>query len=385
MMRLRMYCPVLLGVVLVVLLQIGLSAAHATYYMTQLIMSAYYALVVVGLCLLMGYAGQISLGHAGFFAIGGYTCAALTTCNLGPWRDTPVVAALQALGLMVQWQDLYGRDMLSFSPALAFVAALLAAGLIALAIGLPVIRLKGHYLAMATLGFGLIIYRIVLGTRTFGQADGLSNVPPFHLLGPLQVNGRAPFRIANYYMAWAVVFAALVLALNLVHSRVGRALRSIHQSEEAAHSLGVNTYAYKLGVFVLSALFAALGGALLTHYNGSIGPSEATVMKSVRYVAIVAVGGMANLWGALVMGILLNFLSLRGVFGTYDDAVFGAILILILMFAPHGLLRMPGLAVLQKLRPGTVAPEEAVEAGERAPARGRMRLFRARLPRRSDG
>ncbi len=145
----------------------------------------------------------------------------------------------------------------------------------------------------------------------------------------------------NYYIAWAVVLAAMVLAINLVHSRVGRALRSIHESEEAAHSLGVDTYRYKLARFVLSALLAAVGGVLLTHYNGSIGPSEATVMKSVRYVAIVAVGGMANLWGALIMGVLLNFLSLRGVFGTYDDAVFGAILIAMMLFAPQGLLRLP--------------------------------------------
>ncbi len=141
----------------------------------------------------------------------------------------------------------------------------------------------------------------------------------------------------------------MVLALNLVHSRVGRALRSIHENEEAAHSLGVNTYRYKLAVFVLSALFAAVGGVLLTHYNGSIGPSEATVMKSVRYVAIVAVGGMANLWGAMVMGILLNFLSLRGVFGTYDDTVFGGILIVMMLFAPQGLLRVPRLRALGSL------------------------------------
>jgi branched-chain amino acid transport system permease protein len=100
---------------------------------------------------------------------------------------------------------------------------------------------------------------------------------------------------------------------------------------------------------VLSAVFAAVGGALLTHYNGSIGPSEVTVMKSVRYVSIVAVGGMANLWGALVMGIALNFLSLRGVFGTYDDAVFGVILIVIMLFAPQGLLRMPTLRGISTL------------------------------------
>jgi len=102
--------------------------------------------------------------------------------------------------------------------------------------------------------------------------------------------------------------------------------------------MGVNTARYKLNIFVLSAVFAALAGVLLTHYNGGIGPSEASVMKSVRYVAIVAVGGMANLWGSLIMGFLLNFLSLRGYFGSFDDAVFGAILIIIMLFAPEGLL-----------------------------------------------
>jgi len=338
---LRRYWPVAAIALAVIVLQAALSVTDATYYMTQVTMSAYYALVVIGLCLLMGYAGQVSLGHAGFFAIGGYTVAYMTTVNLLAYRDVPLVHWLQSLHLVVQWQNLYGAEVLSFSPWPAFIAALLLTGLIALLIGVPVIRLKGHYLAMATLGFGLIIYRIVLGTKSLGQADGISNVPPFHLLPWLEVNGRAPFRIQNYYIAWATVLLAMVLAINLVHSRVGRALRSIHQNEEAAHSLGVNTYRYKLAIFVLSALFAAVGGALMTHYNGSIGPSEATVMKSVRYVAIVAIGGMANLWGAMIMAILLNFLSLRGVFGTFDDAVFGAILIAIMLFAPQGLLRMP--------------------------------------------
>ncbi|OHB61806.1 MAG: branched-chain amino acid ABC transporter permease [Planctomycetes bacterium RBG_13_60_9] len=345
-MRLRIYYPVLAAAFLIVALHLGLAATGKTYYMTQITMSAYYALVVIGLCLLMGYAGQISLGHAGFFAIGGYTIAVLTTHNLSSHHGNPTIAWLRSVGLIVQWQDLYGREILSFSPWLAFMAALLLTALIALVIGLPVIRLKGHYLAMATLGFGLIIYRIILGAKTFGQADGISNVPAFPLVDGLQVNGRVAFRVQNYYIAWAVVLAAMILALNLIHSRVGRALRSIHQSEEAAHSLGINTYRYKLATFILSALFAAIGGALLTHYNGSIGPSEATVMKSVRYVAIVAVGGMANLWGVMVMGILLNFLSLRGVFGTFDDTVFGAILIAVMLFAPQGLLRVPQLRAL---------------------------------------
>jgi len=339
--RRQRYYPVLGGGLLVVAVQVVLSATEATYYMTQITMSAYYVLVVIGLCLLMGYAGQVSLGQAGFFAIGGYTAAVLTTRNLLAYRDTPLIAWCRSLGLVVERRDLYGADILSFSPWLAFGAALLLTGLIAFLIGLPVLRLKGHYLAMATLGIGLIVYRVVLGAPLFGQADGISNVPPFRLADGVEVNGRPAFRVQNYYMAWVMVLAAMVLAVNLVHSRVGRALRSIHQNEEAAHSLGVNTYRYKLGTFILSALFAAAGGVFLTHYNGSIGPSEATVMKSVRYVAIVAVGGMANLWGALIMGVVLNFLSLRGVFGTYDDAVFGAILIAMMLFAPQGLLRRP--------------------------------------------
>ena len=342
-MRLRIYLPVLVAAGLIVALHAVMAATGKTFYMTQLTMSAYYALVVIGLCLLMGYAGQVSLGHAGFFAIGGYTCAVLTTLNLMTYQNTPIVASMKSLGLLVQWRDLYDKDILSFAPWLAFVIMLLVTALIALAIGLPVIRLKGHYLAMATLGFGLIIYRIVLGAKVFGQADGITSIPAFHLLAGLQVNGRSAFRVENYYIASAVVLLAMVLAVNLVHSRVGRALRSIHENEEAAHSLGINTYRYKLATFVLSAFFAAVGGALLTHYNGSIGPSEVTVMKSVRYLAIVAVGGMANLWGAMIMGILLNFLSLRGVFGSYDDAVFGGILIVMMIFAPQGLLRVPAL------------------------------------------
>ena len=340
-MRLRMYAPVLALAIGVIVLHGLLLAAHATYYMTQITMSVYYALVVIGLCLLLGYAGQASLGQAGFYAIGGYTAALLTTYNLAPFRDAPVVRLCQSLGLLVSWKDPYEVEMLSFSPWVAFGVALVLTAMIALVIGLSVIRLKGHYLAMATLGFGLIVYRIVLGTPLFGQADGISNVPPFHLVGDLQVNGRPDFRIQNYYIAWALVLVTMVLAIHLVHSRVGRALRSIHQSEEAANSLGVNTDRYKLATFVLAALLAALGGVFLTHYNRSIGPSEATVMKSVRYLAIVAVGGMASLWGALFMGVLLNFLSLRGVFGTFDDAVFGAILIAVMILAPQGLLRVP--------------------------------------------
>lgn len=340
-MRIRMYAPVLAVAIGVVALHGLFAAADATYYMTQITMSAYYALVVIGLCLLMGYAGQASLGQAAFFAIGGYMAALLTTVNLLRLGDLVWVRVCHRLGFLVSWKDLYGNEVLSFSPWIAFGAALVVAAVTALVIGLSVIRLKGHYLAMATLGAGLIVYRILLGTPLFGQADGISNVPPFRLIGGLQVNGRPAYRIQNYYIAWAVVLVAMVLAIHLVHSRVGRALRSIHESEEAAHSLGVDAPRYKLATFILAAVLAAMGGVFLTHYNGSISPLEASVMKSVRFMAIVAAGGMANLWGVLFMGVLLNFLSLRGVFGSLDDAMFGAILMAVMILAPQGLLRIP--------------------------------------------
>jgi branched-chain amino acid transport system permease protein len=347
--RARRYLPVLAAAAAVVGLQLALSATDSTYYMTQLTMSAYYALVVISLCLLMGYAGQVSLGHAGFFAVGGYTSAVMTTCDLAAWRGGAAMEWLAGAGLVVERQDLYGQTLASFSPPASLAVSMVLAAVVAVLIGLPVLRLKGHYMAMATLGFGLIIYRVVLGVPLLGQADGISNVPPLRLIGDLQVNGRAAFRVQNYYIAWAAVLLAMVLIANLVHSRIGRALRSIHENEEAAGSLGVNTYRCKLATFVISAVVAAAGGALLTHYNGSIGPSEVTVMKSVRYLAIVALGGMANLWGAMVMGAILNFLSLRGVFGTYDDAVFGAILIGVMLLAPQGLLRLPSLAAIRRL------------------------------------
>ena len=158
------------------------------------------------------------------------------------------------------------------------------------------------------------------------------------------MSGKSAVRVSNYYLAWGLVLVTMFLLRNLVRSRVGRALRAIHGAEEAATASGVDTQDVKLKMFVLSAVLAALGGVFLTHYNGGIGPSEASIMKSVRMVAIVAIGGMANLWGALVMGVLLNFLSLRGSFGSYDDAVFGGILLVIMLFAPQGLLRPDGAA-----------------------------------------
>ncbi len=352
----RKHIPVAALIAAMALLQIVFSAAGADYYLIQLTMSAYYALVVLGLCLLMGYAGQISMGHAAFFALGGYITAILSSGNITQLISAESLESLTRWGLIISSNDIYGaaafRANSWFSLALVIIITLV----ISFCIGIPVLRLKGHYLAMATLGFGIILYRIFLGTRVFGEADGISAVAPCVLFPGIEISGAASARVFNYYFAWGLVILGMILLLNLINSRVGRALRSIHDSEEAAGAMGVNTSRYKLYLFVLSAVFAAVGGFFMTHYNAGIGPSEAGIMKSVRYVSIVAVGGMANLWGCLVMGGLLNFLSLRGFFGSYDDAVFGALLIAVMALAPEGIFRKEILTKAKNLVSGMKWP-----------------------------
>jgi branched-chain amino acid transport system permease protein len=334
----RKLLPFVIFAAAAIAVQLTTAQTGTEYFLTQIIMSSWYALVVIGLCLLMGYAGQISLGHAAFFAIGGYTTAVLTTLNLLPYKNSALVKFCSSAGITLSGANSWGTDVMYLSPWIALAAAVVASAGIAYAIGGPVLRLKGHYLAMATLGFGTIIYRIVLGTPLFGGADGLSDVPPFRLFAGLAIDGSKPHRLISYYFSAAVLLAGMVMLRNLIHSRAGRALRAIHGNEEAARAMGIDTARYKLHLFVLSAVIAAIAGVFMTHYNGGIGPAEASVMKSVRYVAMVAVGGMANLWGALIASMVLNFLSLRGYFGSYDDAVFGGVLIVMMIFAPNGIL-----------------------------------------------
>jgi branched-chain amino acid transport system permease protein len=293
----------------------------------------------VGLCLLMGYAGQISMGHSGFFGIGAYVQAVITTLDLSAVKDTPLVGFFRSLGFLIEGKNLYGGDTLFMSPWIALIISLVAAALVAFLIGMPVLKLKGHYLAMATLGFGIIIHELVIGVDLFGAADGKSGVPPFTLFPGVEVSGRMDARVGNYYIAAVLVIIGVVIALHLIHSRVGRALRAIHGNQPAAASLGIDAGRYKLYTFVLSAVFAALGGAFLVHFNAAIGPTDIDVMKSVRFVSVVAVGGMDNLWGVIYFGIFLNFISLRQVFGSFDDIFFGLILIVIMLFLPRGLIR----------------------------------------------
>jgi branched-chain amino acid transport system permease protein len=355
------YKQVALLVVAAVVVERLAALAGQGFLLTQLTMSAYYTLVALGLSLLMGFAGQVSLGHAGFFAIGAYTSAVLTTWDLSARRGEELVATLARLGLLVTRPSPFGGEVLAVHPWPGFLCAVALATGIAFAVGIPVLRLKGHYLAMATLGIGKILSSVAIGTAALGAADGISGVPPFDLFPGLRVGGSASIRVANYYVAAALLAVAMLLLLNLVHSRVGRALRAIHGAEDAASAMGVNVARFKLGTFVLSAALASVAGAFLTHFNAGVGPAEASIMKSVRYVAIVAVGGMGSLWGTLVASVVLNFLSLRGYFGTLDDAVFGAVLVFVMLFSPDGILALEVRRALAAVRAALGAPAPAPE------------------------
>ncbi|HEX6721266.1 MAG TPA: branched-chain amino acid ABC transporter permease [Burkholderiaceae bacterium] len=272
------------------------------YFYEVAILVALNAIVCVGLNLLIGYAGQISLGHAGFFALGGYGSAILA--------------------------GQYG-----WPSALSLPLSVAAVGLLAFVVGRPTLRLKGHYLAMATLGLGVIV-SIVLTTedKLTGGPDGMS-VPPLVVAG-LALQGERLW----YWVTGGVLLLAVWLSLNLIDSPAGRALRALHGSEAAAQTLGIDAARHKLRVFVISALFAAAAGALTAHYAGFITPGKASFMHSVELVIMVVFGGMASVFGAVVGAAVLTTLpQLLTVLKDYEMMVFGAVLIATMVFFPQGI------------------------------------------------
>ncbi len=292
-------------IVLLMLFPVLVTKVEAiSHYLDVMIFVGIFSLISMGLSLLMGYAGQISLGHAAFVGIGAYTSGILCV-------------------------------KLGVSPWLAMVAGALLTSVVAYAVGVPSLKLKGHYLAMATLGFGVIV-RIFLNEEVelTGGPSGLSDVPGLEILG-VPLNSELSF----YILVWALVLVVLVFCLNVIHSRIGRALRSIHDSELAADAMGVETARYKVMIFVLSAFLASLAGSLYAHYVGFLSPNSFSLLFSIRLVMMVVVGGMHSLWGALLGTWLLTFLGNEWlhVFKDFDILVYGAILLFVVMGLPEGL------------------------------------------------
>ena len=308
------------------------------YHLFVLTMIAIYTILAVGLNLLMGYAGQVSLGHAAFFGLGAY-CSAILTVNyhLSPWLAMP-------LGML-------------FTGGVAFL------------IGIPCLRLTGHYLAMATLGFGWIVYIVLVQWTAVTQGtSGIEGIPNL-TIGPLVFNTD----VMRFYLTWTATILVLAVCANVVNSRMGRALRALHSSESAAAALGVNVAQHKVKVFVLSAMLASLAGSLYAHVVNFISPSSFGFIASVEMVVMVVIGGMASVWGALVGASTITLLVelLRSVgekspaFKEFDIIAHGAILILVMIFMPAGL--VAGIrdlilrAMRRRVRTQAVAPQPVKE------------------------
>jgi branched-chain amino acid transport system permease protein len=294
-----------IGFYLLILLVLLLPVVFPdNYFVTVVAVSAgLHAILAVSLNLLMGYAGQISLGHAAFFGIGAYASAILTT-KFG-WNPWP-----------------------------AMVAGLVAAGLIAFVMARPVLKLKGHYLAMATLGFGIIVNIILVqAVDLTGGPDGLGEIPTLAMFG-----WEVDSDLRWYMVIGASMLLVVWLALNLINSRSGRALRALHGSEVAAEMMGIDTTSTKAGVFVITALIAAFAGSLFAHQQSFVSPDSFSFFFSIELVTMVVLGGMASTYGAVFGAIVLTFLpELLVVFEDFEVMIFGAILMSMMIFLPQGL------------------------------------------------
>ncbi|AJE03339.1 branched-chain amino acid ABC transporter permease [Geobacter pickeringii] len=287
------------------------SILSGGYLLNVFVFVGIHTLLAVALNLLLGYAGQISLGQAAFFGLGAYASGILTaTYGQNPWVSMVAVAA--------------------------------AVGLLAFLIGFPILKLKGHYLAMATLGFGIIVY-IALNEAVdlTGGPSGLSGIPNLALGGLTFDND-----LKNYYLVWGVTLATILLSLNLVNSRVGRGLRAIHDSEVAARVMGVHVRLLKVQIFALSAVISSLAGSLYAHTMTFVSPASFGFNFSVELVTMVIIGGLGSIYGSFLGAALLTLLpEMLRAFQDYDIIVYGLLLIIMTMFMPGGLVRgVPALA-----------------------------------------
>ncbi|MFH0847758.1 MAG: branched-chain amino acid ABC transporter permease [Chloroflexota bacterium] len=293
------FAAIALGLVLLLALPFLLNP----YYTSIAIFVGIYTIVTVGLCLLMGYTGQVSLGQAAFYGLGAYISAILSKS--------------------------YG-----VSPWLAMAIAALVTGGFAYIVGVPILKLKGNYLAMATLGLGIITYIVFREAEHFtGGQTGLPGIPYLSVFGFVFNTDKK-----YYYLVWAFCLAILLISQNIVNSRTGRALKAIRDSEIAAESIGIDVAKLKVKVFSLSAVYASLAGSLYVHYITYISPQPFDFLFSVRLLVMAAVGGLASIWGAIFGTATVSLLgeTLHSV-GELETIAFGFVLMVTVIFLPRGL------------------------------------------------
>ncbi|MFZ5871435.1 MAG: ABC transporter permease subunit, partial [Actinomycetota bacterium] len=273
-----------------------------------------YAIAAIGLSLLMGLAGQVSLGQAAFFAVGAYTHAILLT-------------KYQVPGL------------------LSALVGVLAAMLVAFAVGLPLLRLRGHFLALATLGLGIIVSVVARELTITGGTSGIFGIPKPEFGGRVYDSPREFF-----WLLVPFVVVGLLLARNLVRSRTGRALSAVNDSEVAAECLGVDTFALRLRVFVLSAGYAGVAGVFYAYWLAVVSPEAAGFELSVQFLLMVVLGGLGTVWGAITGAVAVQALDegmraliprlVPGATGEVQLIGFGVVLVLLVILLPGGLAQL---------------------------------------------
>lgn len=298
-------------IVFLLLIIIFPLAISQSFYITKATFAGIYTIVAVSLGLLMGFAGQISLGHAAFYGVGAYASAVITTTyHFNPW-----------IGLLF---------------------SLMIPGIVAFIIGFTMSRLNGYYLAMATLAFGIIVHVLLVEWKSVTKgASGLYGIPKVELFGYTLTQGM-PY----YYFVWAFALLIIIVSLNIINSRIGRALRSIHGSEIAASAMGVDAGKYKMQIFVIGAMFSGLAGWLMAHMSYSITPTSFTLETSIIFLAMVVLGGSISIWGAVVgtllislIGVIVKLLGEHISFITsdFEHVLYGLILMAVVIFLPQGL------------------------------------------------
>lgn len=260
------------------------------------------AFAAIGLNILMGQAGQVSLGHAGFFGIGGYAVA-IGPAHLG----MPSLAAMLIGTLM--------------SASLAYL------------VGRPILRLRGHYLAIGTLGFGVLVALVITTeSRWTGGPDGMS-VAKLTLFG-----WRASGSETWYWITGAALVLGTWLALNLSETPTGRAFRALHDSEIAARVAGIEVARFKLQAFVIAAVYASLAGSMLAMMNGFINPDQAGFLHSIELVTMVVLGGLGSVLGSIVgAAVLVALPQVLTVFQEYEHLLLGIIIIVSMIFMRDGI------------------------------------------------
>ncbi len=295
------------------LLPIALNDSQLTVY----VFIGLSTIVVAGLSLLMGFAGQVSLGQGAFYAIGAYTAALLA-------------------------------KRLGVPPVLAVGMAAAASATVAMVVGLPLLRLRGHYLAFSTLAFQLIVLSVIGEAKDLTGGDtGLPGIPSLSL-GPFALEGQ--YRVFAFaYVTWVLAAAVLLCNHNLVNSRPGRALRALATSEAGALAAGVAVGRCKLQVFALSAAYAGLAGGVYAFFLSYIAPGSFPILLSIQFLIMATVGGLGSISGSVVGAAAISLLVqvLTGI-GTlpgmplhapavFSYAVYGLVLVLMLLLLPQGL------------------------------------------------